>query len=68
LIDGAQPVFVRSYRYPPKLKDEIEWQVQDMLAQGLIQHSHSSFASPVLVVKKKDGTYRFCVNFPGSMH
>lgn len=34
-----------------------------MLAQGLIQPSSSSFSSPVLLVKKKDGTYRLCVNF-----
>jgi hypothetical protein len=31
LIPGAQPVFIRPYRYPPRLKDEIERQVQDML-------------------------------------
>lgn len=62
LIDGAQPVFVRPYRYPPKLKDEIEHQVQEMLTQGVIQHSSSSFTSPMLLVKK-DGSYRFCVDF-----
>jgi hypothetical protein len=32
LIPGAQLVFVRPYRYPPKLKDEIECQVQEMLS------------------------------------
>ena len=63
LLPGAQPIFIRPYRYPPKLKDEIEAQVQEMLSQGLIQLSSSSFSSLVLLVKKKDGSYRFCVDF-----
>jgi hypothetical protein len=63
LISGAQPVFIRPYRYPPSLKDEIETQVKDMLAQGLIRPSSSPFSSPVLLVKKKDGSYCFCVDF-----
>lgn len=63
LIPGARPVFVRPYRYPPGLKDEIEHQVSDMLAQGIIQPSSSSFSSPVLLIKKKDDSYHFCVDF-----
>jgi len=63
LIPGAQPVFIRPYRYPPKLKDKIERQVQEMLSQGIIQPSSSSFSSPVLLVRKKDGSCRFCVDF-----
>jgi hypothetical protein len=63
LIPGARPVNIRPYRYPPALKTEIEKHVEDMLKQGIIQPSSSLFSSPVLLVKKKDGTYRFYVDF-----
>jgi hypothetical protein len=63
LIPGARPIFIWPYRHPPGLKDEIEKQVSDMLQQGPIQPSTSSFSSPVLLVKKKDDSYRFCVDF-----
>jgi hypothetical protein len=36
LVEGATPVNIRAYRYPPSLKDEIECQVNTMLDQGLI--------------------------------
>jgi hypothetical protein len=63
LVPGAQPVAVRSYRYSPMLKSEIEQQVTDMLNQGIIQPSTSAFSSPVMLVRKKDGSWRFCVDY-----
>lgn len=41
----------------------IDRQVQEMLSHGLIQPSTSDYSSLVLLVKKKDGNYRFCVDF-----
>jgi hypothetical protein len=57
LLAGAKPVYIHPYCYPPTLKNEIEKQVQDMLGKGLIQHSNSPFSSPMLLVKKKDGSW-----------
>ena len=56
LLPNVGPVNIRSYRYPPKLKFEIEKMIKDMLNQSIIRPSHSPFPSLVLLVKKKDDT------------
>ncbi|KAM3348690.1 hypothetical protein ACQJBY_022133 [Aegilops geniculata] len=63
LMEGAQPVNLRPYRHKPEMKTEIERQVKELLDAGLIQKSNSPFSSPVLLVKKKDGTWRLCVDY-----
>lgn len=58
-----KPVNVKPYRYAPTQKDEIERQIQEMLINGIIRPSQSPYASLVLLVKKKDGSWRFCVDY-----
>jgi hypothetical protein len=63
LIPNAITVNTKPYRYSPLHKDEIEKQVKELLQAGLIVPSVSPFASPVLLVQKKDGTWRFCIDY-----
>ena len=63
LKPGAGPVAVRPYRYPAAHKDELERQCSAMIEQGIVRRSDSAFSSPVLLVKKADGSWRFCVDY-----
>lgn len=63
LKEGSNPVGVMPYRYPQSQKDEIERMIQEMLKAGIIRPSTSPFSSPVLLVKKRDGSWQFCVNY-----
>ncbi|PNX64990.1 hypothetical protein L195_g054307, partial [Trifolium pratense] len=59
---GTETFNLRPYRYSIVQKNIIDQLVQDMMEQGIIQHSSSPFASPTVLVRKKDGSWRLCVD------
>jgi hypothetical protein len=63
LKPNTEPVAVHPYRYPQLQKNELEAQCIKMLNQGIIRPSTSPFSAPVLLVKKHDNTWRFCVDY-----
>ena len=63
LIEGTPPVNVKPYRYPFFQKSEIEKIILEMLKDGIIRPTTLPFSSPVLLVKKKDGTWRMCMDY-----
>ena len=57
------PIRQRAYRTSPAMRVEIQKQVDDLLDRGIVEESYSPWASPIVMVKKKDNTYRFCVDY-----
>ncbi|EGT47562.1 hypothetical protein CAEBREN_01908 [Caenorhabditis brenneri] len=63
LVEGAEPVRQKPRPIPLAIRPEIRKMIQKMLAQGVIRESHSPWASPVVLVKKKDGSVRMCIDY-----
>lgn len=62
LVDEGKVVRVRLYRYPVIQNGEIEKLIQEMKQVGIIRDSNSPFASPMVMVKKKDESWRLCID------
>jgi len=56
-------VIINLYMHPKKFKDEIEKDIKELLEMGHIRPIFSPFASYVVLVKKKDGTMRMCIDY-----
>ena len=53
----------KPYPIPYKMQEVIDKEIEDMLAMGIIERSEAPYASPLVLVKKLDGSCRVCVNF-----
>ena len=58
----AKPIKQAPRQLPPYHHREVERQVLDLLKRGLIEPSDSAWASPVVMVKKGDGSLRLCID------
>ncbi|GKB35837.1 putative reverse transcriptase domain-containing protein [Tanacetum coccineum] len=63
LILGAAPVARAPYRLAPSEMQELSDQLQELADRGFIRPSTSPWGAPVLFVKKKDGSFRMCIDF-----
>ena len=57
------PVRQRPYRTPQVQREQFDKHIEDMLEQDIIEKSTSPWASPIVLLKGKDGTSRFCVDY-----
>ncbi|KAI3712434.1 hypothetical protein L1987_70990 [Smallanthus sonchifolius] len=62
LVPGANPVAKAPYRLAPSEMQELASQLQELSDKGFIRPSHSPWGAPVLIVKKKDGSFRMCID------
>lgn len=62
-VGDNRPIKQRPRRIPPFKVAEVRELVRKMEAQGIIEPSHSPWASPIVLVPKKDGSTRFCVDY-----
>ncbi|KZS07756.1 Uncharacterized protein APZ42_028454 [Daphnia magna] len=60
---NSTPIHQPPYKSAWKQREVIESQVQDMIRDQVIEPSSGPWASPVVLVKKKDGSWRFCVDY-----
>jgi len=63
LEEAAKPMITTTYRHPRRFKDEIEKASKELLAMGHIRPSNSPFTSSIVLVLKKDGTMRMCIDY-----
>jgi transposase InsO family protein len=63
LMDDDTPIKQRFRRIPPSIFEEVRQHLQNMVNTGVIRPSVSPWASPIVLVRKKDGSLRFCIDY-----
>ncbi|GJV93704.1 putative reverse transcriptase domain-containing protein [Tanacetum coccineum] len=63
LVPGVAPVARSPYRLAPSEMQELSTQLQELSDKGFIRPSSSPWGAPVLFVKKKDGSFRMCIDY-----
>jgi hypothetical protein len=62
-LNTTDPIRIKGYPVPYNAREAVDEEVSKMLDLGVIEPSNSPYSSPVVLVRKKDGTNRFCIDF-----
>lgn len=62
-LKSQKPIVYRPYRLSHHERSKLQTMVGEMLDAGIVQESTSEFASPIILVRKKDGSSRLCVDY-----
>jgi len=62
-LTSTEPIRSKAYPLPYALREETDKEIDSMLASGIIEPSTAPCASPIVVVKKPDGSNRICVDY-----
>ena len=63
VLENEVPVYQRARRLAAQEKEVVNQQIDESLQQEIVRESKSNFASPIVLVKKKDGSNRMCVDY-----
>lgn len=62
-VGNSKPICQKAYHVTPIIRDDMWKEVDRLLKEGIIEPSQSEWASPVVMVKKSNGKWRFCIDF-----
>jgi hypothetical protein len=62
-LTSSDPIRSKPYPIPQAYQENINQEIQDMLSLGIIERCESPYAHPIVMVRKKDGSNRFCIDF-----
>ena len=60
-----EPIYKRPYPIPYALRDKVKTEIDNTIKAGIVEPSDSPYAAPIVLVKKKDQSLRFCVDYRG---
>lgn len=63
VLKDDEPVYQRARRLSPSERSIVNSEIEEWEKQGIVRSSSSDYASPIVLVKKKNGSHRLCVDY-----